>query len=91
MPADKGFRPPNAGKGRKKGSLNKSTASVKQALTDAFEQRGGVAALLKWAKDEPTEFYKLWGKLVPHEVSGVDGAPIAVSQVWQFGAKMVTF
>jgi hypothetical protein len=61
-------KPPNAGKGRKKGVPNKTTASVKAALTEAFEKRGGVAALVKWANDEPTEFYKIWGRLAPTEV-----------------------
>lgn len=58
----------NAGKGRPKGSLNKTTASIKAALLEAFDQRGGVPALLAWAEDEPTEFYKLVGRLVPTEV-----------------------
>lgn len=59
----------NRGKGRKKGVPNKATASVKQAIIDAFEKRGGVTSLVKWAKDNETEFYKLWGRLAPTEVS----------------------
>jgi hypothetical protein len=60
--------------GRQKGSQNKVTASVKQALTDAFErvrvgtEQGGVDSLVEWANDNPTEFYKLWGRLAPTEV-----------------------
>lgn len=72
----KGANRGNAGKGRPKGALNKTTSSVKAALTAAFEQRGGVDALVTWANEQPTEFYKLWGRLVPHEVSGPDGAPL---------------
>lgn len=59
--------------GRKKGSLNKTTASVKQAITQAFDQLGGVASLVRWARDEPAEFYKLWGRLAPAEVTVGDG------------------
>lgn len=84
-------KPPRAGMGRPKGSLNKSTRSVKEALMLAFEGRGGVQALQAWSVKEPTEFYKIWAKLVPHEVVGRDGGPIAVSQVWHFGGKTVTF
>lgn len=69
----------NAGKGRPKGSLNKTTASVKAALCEAFEKRGGVPALLRWANDEPSEFYRLWGRLIPVEVSGEDGGPVTLT------------
>lgn len=72
-------KPPNAGKGRKKGSKNKVTASVKQALTEAFEKRGGVASLVKWAKLNETEFYKLWGRLVPTEVTGEGGGALGMT------------
>lgn len=83
--------PPNAGKGRPKGSLNKTTKSVKEALVAAFEKRGGVDSLVKWAKENETEFYKLWGRLAPTEVSGPDGNPIAVQHIWRFGDREVSF
>lgn len=54
--------------GRKAGTPNKATASVKEALSVAFDARGGVAALLDWADLNPTEFYKLWAKMLPAEV-----------------------
>jgi hypothetical protein len=68
--------------GRKKGQVNKTTASVKQALTEAFDQRGGVPALLKWAKENETPFYQLWGKLAPQEVHGAAAGPLVVSVVF---------
>lgn len=60
--------------GRQKGSANKVTASVKQALTDAFQRvqvgsaKGGADSLVQWGTENPTEFYKLWGRLAPAEV-----------------------
>ncbi len=61
--------------GRPKGRLNKTTVSVKDALLEAFEKKGGVPALLKWAKDDPTAFYALWGRLAPREVNAqISGA-----------------
>ena len=51
--------------GRQKGTPNKIGANVKAALEEAFVKRGGVPALLAWAEKEPTEFYRLWGKLLP--------------------------
>lgn len=63
-------QPPNAGKGRPKGALNKTTKAVKDALAQAFDELGGVESLKVWAADNPTAFYQLWGKLLPLEVRG---------------------
>ena len=40
---------------------------------------GGVSALKSWAEDNPTEFYKLWGRLIPVEVSGEDGGAVSLT------------
>lgn len=37
MPARKGTRPPNAGKGRKPGSLNKATTTLKEAISHVVD------------------------------------------------------
>jgi hypothetical protein len=72
----KSAAPPNAGKGRPKGSQNKSTAAVKEALSMAFEGLGGVPQLTTWAMDNPTEFYKLWVKMLPQDVNANVAATI---------------
>lgn len=54
--------------GRKKGSLNKTTTAVKEALTVAFEDLGGVPSLVAWGHENLTEFYKLWVKVLPQEI-----------------------
>jgi hypothetical protein len=74
-------RPPNAGKGRVKGVPNKTTRAVKEALWHAYEGVGGAEALKTWAEANPTEFYKLWGRMLPTEVSGPDGGPIVTESV----------
>ena len=56
------------GPGRPKGVPNKTTTAVKAALEEAFEKMGGVAALSRWAKKNPDEFYKLWAKLLPKDL-----------------------
>ena len=58
-------RPPNAGKGRQKGVPNKTTLAAKEAMELAFQGLGGVDALKKWAEDNPTEFYRIWSRLIP--------------------------
>ena len=62
------------GSGRKKGTPNKATANVREAIEMAFAGIGGVEAFSSWAKENQTEFYKLYSKLLPLQVSGeVDG------------------
>lgn len=56
--------------GRRKGTPNKTTIAVKEALTDAFEQLGGVSSLVGWGRENPDEFYKLWVKMLPAEIKG---------------------
>lgn len=58
----------NRGKGRKAGVPNKVTTSIKSALVEAFDKRGGVTALVQWAQEDPSAFYKLWGSLAPKEM-----------------------
>ncbi len=75
---------PKGGKkagGRQKGTPNKTTANVKAALLEAFDLMGGIPALSEWGKDNPTEFYALWGKLIPQEVKNADGEAFKVVQV----------
>lgn len=63
--------------GRQKGTPNKTTRNVKEALAQAFEELGGIPSLVMWGKENPDEFYKLWVKLLPTEVkaelTGKDG------------------
>lgn len=70
--------PAGAGRGRKKGSLNKTTKAVKDALTMAFDEIGGVEALKAWAIENPTPFYQLWGKMLPLKVEGDEDNPINI-------------
>jgi hypothetical protein len=56
--------------GQGKRGPNKTTIAVKEAFREAFENLGGVDALVLWAKENPTDFYKLASKLIPTEVHG---------------------
>ena len=55
--------------GRKQGTPNKFTSSVKSALDSAFNELGAVSALVAWAKENPGDFYRLWVKLLPKQAS----------------------
>lgn len=54
--------------GRVKGTPNKTTDTVKNILIETFDRLGGVETLSAWARENQTEFYKLWIKLLPHDV-----------------------
>jgi len=72
-------RPENAG--RKEGSQNKLTVTVKECVLDVFNklQEDPKANMLSWAKEEPTEFYKIASKLIPAEITAkVEGKIITV-------------
>lgn len=56
--------------GRPKGSKNKVTKAFKDAVLETFVALGGVPALTKWARRQPTDFYKIAARLIPHEVVG---------------------
>jgi|TARA_R100001530_G_scaffold37085_2_gene28809 hypothetical protein len=54
--------------GRAKGSKNKRTVAVAEALQSAFDGIGGVDALIKYAKTDTEGFYKLWVKMLPQQI-----------------------
>lgn len=64
------FKEGNAGK--PKGAKNKITKTVKETVLAAFNdlQEDPKANILKWAKDNPTDFYKIAAKLIPTEITG---------------------
>ncbi|MEE8263247.1 MAG: hypothetical protein V3R83_12365 [Gammaproteobacteria bacterium] len=60
--------PKNPKSGRRKGTPNKKTVAVQDALQQAFDELGGIEALVEFARNEPTEFYRLWVKMLPKNV-----------------------
>lgn len=65
-------KPPAAGKGRVKGSLNKNTAQLKEMILEALDKAGGVEYLLGCARGEKTQgaFLSLIGKVLPMTIQG---------------------
>jgi len=77
--AGKGFQKGEGG--RPKGVRNKLTATVKEAIVEAFNQVGGVDYLVSIAYADPKTFCALVGKVIPLEVSGVNGNPIEIKTI----------
>jgi hypothetical protein len=69
MSAPKGHKKYTGSGGSRKGKPNKFTQSAKEAFQLAFDELGGAKGLAKWAKGNQGEFYKLYSKLIPVDVT----------------------
>lgn len=68
--------------GRAKGTPNKTTALLKDAILSAAEQAGGgdmTAYLARQAVENPGPFMALLGKVLPMQITGEDGGAIQVT------------
>lgn len=57
------------GPGRPKGSANKLTKDIREAISEAFEKAGGVDYLVGLSKTNPQAFCGLIGKVIPQEIN----------------------
>lgn len=79
-------RPPAAGMGRPKGTPNKTTALLKDAIIEAAVEAGDKAGLVGYlktqARENPAAFLTLLGKVLPLQVTGPNGGAIrTITQV----------
>lgn len=56
--------------GRKSGSKNKVTTALKDMVLNALAKAGGERYLARQAKENPTAFMTLLGKVLPTQVEG---------------------
>lgn len=77
------MKPPAAGKGRPKGTPNKTTAQLKDMILQALGNVGGVAYLEERANDPKTAsaFLTLVGKVLPMQVTGEGGGPVGIAVI----------
>lgn len=66
------------GAGRPAGVPNKMSAAVKDNVIDVFEAIGGVQNMAVWATENQTQFYNLYAKLLPLQVTGANGGALEV-------------
>lgn len=62
--------------GRKKGTPNKVTGKVREAILQAFEEVGGVEYLTNIAQEDHKTFCMLLAKVLPTQVTGADDKPL---------------
>lgn len=79
----KSAKPPNAGKGRVKGTPNKTTALLKDAILKAAANAGGRGGLISYLETQavmnPGPFMALLGKVLPMQITGDAANPIGVT------------
>ena len=71
-----GSKPGERRGGRQKGTPNKLTRDVKQAILEAFEKVGGKDYLARQAKENPQAFMTLLGKVLPTQITGDPENPV---------------
>lgn len=75
------------GPGRPKGSRNKATVVLREAILDSFDRVGRERYLVKMAHDEPKAYLQLLGKVLPAEmnvkgqIEHRDAGPVDVRQL----------
>jgi hypothetical protein len=63
--------------GRQKGTPNRTTASVKNAILEALDAGDGAVAFFASLKaEDPKTFAQLCGKLIPRQLTGPDDKPL---------------
>jgi hypothetical protein len=72
-------RRPKTG-GRKKGTPNKTTAAVKEAILHAFDEVGGASYLASIARDDPRTFCTLLGRILPSETGATVNSTITIEE-----------
>jgi hypothetical protein len=73
--------------GRAKGTPNKTTAQVKEAILRAFETVGGASYLETVAREDPKTFCSLLGRVLPTEISGPEGGAVGVTFLMNYTGK----
>lgn len=76
--------------GRKKGTPNRMSATVKDNIVAVFDKVGGTKTMVNWAKENLTEFYRLYGRLLPSEttIANPDGSPLLKGITVVFGRSL---
>ena len=70
-PPKKNNRPPNAGKGRPKGSVNRTSKQVEWNMLKVFAAIGGVEMMADWARENLTAYYQLYAKMLPKQMHAI--------------------
>jgi hypothetical protein len=71
--------------GRPKGVPNKVSGNAKENIQAVFLRLGGTSRMAEWAEENPTEFFKIYSKLIPADVklTGDEANPVIIQVIQQ--------
>jgi hypothetical protein len=70
------FRPGERVTGRQRGTVNKLTVSIREAIEHAFDNLGGASYLEHVGRTDPRTFCALLSRLLPTKLANADGSPL---------------
>jgi hypothetical protein len=56
---------------RKAGSKNKLSATARENVIAVFTRIGGTAHMASWALENPSDFYRMYSRMIPQEVKAM--------------------
>src|SRR3954463_11045415 len=68
--------------GRTKGTPNKFPATIREMIVGALDDVGGRRYLAEQARENPVAFMGLVGKVLPLQLTGQNGGPLAIDFRW---------
>jgi hypothetical protein len=67
--------------GRVAGTPNKLSATVKDNVISVFNDIGGTEHMKTWAMDNPNQFYNIYAKLLPIDITGELDHNLKISKI----------
>lgn len=64
--------------GRQRGTPNQLTEAFCEAVATVYDSLGGHAAFLAWARENPTEYYRIAARLIPVELRSKEDRTVTV-------------
>ena len=64
--------------GRQRGTPNQVTGAFREAVLHVYKRLGGHAAFLAWARENPTEYYRIAARLIPVELRSEEDRTVRV-------------
>ena len=65
--------------GRQKGTPNEKTGILRDQITEALAELGGVKWLVSLGQNKPEAFASLLGRVLPMQVTGANDGPLVVT------------
>ena len=84
-------KPRHPAAGRRKGTPNKVSQLVRDAIQTAFDATGGAEEMARWGKQKANQraFYEMCCKLIPLQVTGAGFGPLEVDTRDQLSDKIM--